>query len=46
MSFGIGSINVPNSLSILIKLFLSLSVIKFTASPRCPNLPDLPTLCK
>ena len=46
MSFGIGSICVPNSLSIRIKLSLSLSVMKFIANPKCPNLPDLPTLCK
>lgn len=37
---------VPSSCSILIKLSLSASVMKLTASPKCPNLPDLPTLCK
>lgn len=37
---------VPNSYSILIKFSLSESVMKFTAKPKCPNLPDLPTRCK
>jgi len=43
---GIGLISVPNSCSMRYKLNLSSKVIRFTAKPRCPNLPDRPIRCK
>lgn len=46
MFCGICWISVPNSCSILNKLKRSSYVTRFTAIPKWPNRPDLPTLCK
>ena len=43
---GIGSMVMFNSSSTRNRLCLSSSVTKLTASPRWPNLPDLPILCR